>query len=176
MARENEKGEKMKLPTQKIENAVDKNDSRYQIRGAYLDVTSGELVVTNGHILVKHVVEIDEGDVSGIIPLEAIEYARKTKAARITTSATHTYVNGAAFPLVDGTYPDYERVIPKPSDVTVVLDLTLLEKIRRAMFEKATPNSACRVALHVTDPHNGVRVTPGDGGEEVAVIMPCRKS
>ena len=166
----------MKLPTQKIENAIDKNDSRYMLRGAYLDATNGELIVTNGQILVKHIVKIDEGDVSGIIPLEAIEYARKVKAARITTSAAYAYVNGAAFPLVDGTYPDYERVIPESSEVTVVLDLTLLEKIRRAMFEKATPNSACRVALHVTDPHSGVRVTPGDGGEEIAVIMPCRKS
>jgi DNA polymerase III sliding clamp (beta) subunit (PCNA family) len=176
----------MKIPAQKIETAAPKNDVRYYLHGAYLNVETSELVVTDGHILVKHTVELDDGDISGIIPLEAFAYARKTKEERITTARAPTtdthygaevlgvptaYVNGASFPLIDGTYPDYTSVMPEPTEVTICLDLTLLDKIRRALFEKTGPSSKCPVTIQITDKHSGVRIESDDN---VAVIMPCR--
>tara|TARA_R110000787_G_scaffold205422_1_gene315822 strand:- start:583 stop:1131 length:549 start_codon:yes stop_codon:yes gene_type:complete len=181
----------MKLPTAKIELAAPKNDVRYYLDGAYLNVETSELVVTDGHILVKHSVELDDGDISGIIPLDAFAHARKTKSASITTAraaptadkdgwigddttGTPTaYTNGASFPLVDGTYPDYCKVIPEPVDVTICLDLTLLDRIRKAMFEKTGPTSTCQVTFRITDGRSSVRIETGNG-DNVAVIMPCR--
>ena len=179
----------MKIPAQKIETAAPKNDVRYHLNGAYLNVETSELVVTDGHILVKHTVEVDDGDISGIIPLEAFAYARKTKSERITTAKAApladkdgwigddttgiptAYVNGATFPLLNGTYPDYTKVMPEATDVTIRLDLTLLDKIRRALFEKTGPTSKCVVSLQITDKNSSVRIESDDN---VAVIMPCR--
>tara|TARA_R110000751_G_scaffold49924_1_gene110777 strand:- start:461 stop:1012 length:552 start_codon:yes stop_codon:yes gene_type:complete len=181
----------MKLPTQKIELAAPKNDHRSYLSGAYLNVETSELVVTDGHILVKHSVELDDGDISGIIPLDAFAHARKTKSERITTAKAApvadkdgwigdnttgvptAYTNGASFPLVNGTYPDYCKVIPEPADVTIRLDLTLLDRIRKAMFEKASPNSTCQVTFRITDGNSSVRIETGKD-DNVAVIMPCR--
>tara|TARA_R110002020_G_scaffold29626_2_gene93568 strand:+ start:517 stop:1026 length:510 start_codon:yes stop_codon:yes gene_type:complete len=168
----------MKLPAEKIETAAPKNDVRYYLHGAYLNVETSELVVTDGHILVKHSVELDADDISGIIPLEAFAYARRMKAERITTArapvlgAPTAYVNGASFPLIDGTYPDYTKVMPEAGEVTICLDLTLLDKIRKALFERTGPTSKCVVSLQITDQHSSVRVESNDN---VAVIMPCRK-
>lgn len=178
----------MKIPAEKIETAAPKNDVRYYLHGAYLNVDTSELVVTDGHILVKHTVELDDGDISGIIPLEAFAYARKMKAERITTARAPTtdthygaevlgaptaYVNGASFPLIDGTYPDYNTVMPEAGEVTICLDLTLLDKIRKALFERTGPTSKCVVSLQITDQHSSVRIETND--DNVAVIMPCRK-
>jgi len=181
----------MKLPAQKIETAAQKNDVRYYLHGAYLNVETSELVVTDGHILVKHSVEIDDGDISGIIPLEAFAYARKTKSERITTAKAAplanrdgwigddttgvptAYVNGATFPLIDGTFPDYLKVVPEATEVTIYLDLTMLDKIRRALFEKTGPTSKCVVSFQITDQNSSVRIETND--DNVAVIMPCRK-
>ena len=168
----------MKLPAQKIETAAPKNDVRYHLNGAYLNVETSELVVTNGHILVKHTVEVDDGDISGIIPLEAFAYARKTKSERITTSiddlVATAHVNGATFPLIDGTYPDYNTVMPEAGEVTICLDLTLLDKIRKSLFEKTGPTSKCVVSLQITDQHSSVRIETNKD-DNVAVIMPARK-
>ena len=169
----------MKLPAQKIETAAPKNDARYYLHGAYLNIETSELVVTDGHILVKHTVEVDDDDISGIIPLEAFAYARKMKAERITTArapvlgAPTAYVIGASFPLIDGTYPDYTKVMPEAGEVTICLDLTLLDKIRRSLFERTGPTSKCVVSLQITDQNSSVRIETND--DNVAVIMPCRK-
>ena len=173
----------MKIPAEKIETAAPKNDVRYYLHGAYLNVETSELVVTDGHILVKHTVEVDDDDISGIIPLEAFAYARKMKAERITTSiddlvatahvngASNGSLFGASFPLIDGTYPDYTKVMPEAGEVTICLDLTLLDKIRKSLFERTGPTSKCVVSLQITDQHSSVRIESDDN---VAVIMPCR--
>ena len=165
----------MKIPAEKIETAAPKNDVRYYLHGAYLNVETSELVVTDGHILVKHTVEVDDDDISGIIPLEAFAYARKMKAERINGAevlgAPTAYVNGATFRLIDGAYPDYNTVMPEAGEVTICLDLTLLDKIRKALFERTGPTSRCVVSLQITDKHSSVRVESDDN---VAVIMPCR--
>ena len=185
----------MKLPAEKIETAAPKYDVRRNLNGAYLNVETSELIVTDGRILVKHTVELDAGDISGIIPLEAFAYARKMKAERITTARAPTtdthygaevlgaptaYVNGASngslfgasFPLIDGTYPDYTKVMPEPGEVTICLDLTLLDKIRKSLFERTGPTSKCVVSLQITDQHSSVRIETND--DNVAVIMPAR--
>ena len=176
----------MKIPAEKIETAAPKNDARYYLHGAYLNVETSELIVTDGRILVKHSIEVDDGDISGIIPLEAFAYARKMKAERITTARAPTadthygaevlgaptaYVNGATFRLINGAYPDYNTVMPESGEVTICLDLTLLDKIRKALFERTGPTSRCVVSLQITDKHSSVRVESDDN---VAVIMPCR--
>ena len=167
----------MKLPAQKIETAAPKNDARYMLNSVYLNVETSELVVTDGRILVKHTVEVDDGDISGIIPLEAFAYARQTKSERITTSiddlVATAHVNGATFPLIDGTYPDYTKVMPEAGEVTIRLDLTLLEKIRKSLFERTGQTSKCVVSLQITDQNSSVRIETND--DNVAVIMPCRK-
>ena len=123
----------MKLPAQKIETAAPKNDARYMLNSVYLNVETSELVVTDGRILVKHTVEVDDGDISGIIPLEAFAYARQTKSERITTfdsslSAPYAYVN----------------------------------KIRRSLFERTGPTSKCVVSLQITDQNSSVRIETND--------------
>lgn len=103
--------------------AMSTEETRYYLNGVYLHNVDGALVgvSTDGHRLAKSVVD-GAGDVSPIIvPRKTVTELRKLLAeggdVTLDTSATKLRVTCGDFVLVskviDGTFPDYTRVIPK---------------------------------------------------------------
>ena len=61
--------------------AVSHDDSRPHLTHVLLDVAKKVLVATNGHIMAIIPCEVEDGDVGGLIPAFALEYARKHRHA-----------------------------------------------------------------------------------------------
>lgn len=113
----------MKFPTTKFITCASTDQTRYVLNGAYFDVENKRLVVTDGRRMVLLPVEVEPGDVSGIVPTEAVtealRLAKKSKGtgpdgglAGISINGVVKLRNGAEFPKVDGVYPNYNQVIP----------------------------------------------------------------
>jgi DNA polymerase-3 subunit beta len=106
----------------KAKFAMDDNPARYYLQGVYLHTHGGNLrgVATQGHLLAQIDSDIP-GDITGVIvPRKAVlEIVKMFTAGDVAVSISDGKVRiaGAAMTLVtktvDGTFPDYTRVIPK---------------------------------------------------------------
>jgi DNA polymerase-3 subunit beta len=104
--------------------AMSKEETRYYLRGVCFDVLEGELrlAATNGHALslIERGARVDCGDMMPIVPDRAIHgiaaMLKGEESASIAIHALHgEAVAGAkrlAFKLIDGSFPDWRRVIP----------------------------------------------------------------
>lgn len=104
----------MLIPTDLLKAALfcaSNEESRYYLRGVHL-ATSGHMVTTDGHrLFCAKLAEAVSADV--IIPLDAVKAALKLapkKAATIELNGNT--LGGVVFQPVDGTFPDWRRVIP----------------------------------------------------------------
>ncbi len=116
--------------------AISTEETRYYLNGIYLHAHNGVLraVATDGHRLA--LAEIDrpagaEGLPGVIVPRKTVAEIRRLvdgKDAEIhiaVSDAKIRFTFGAAVltsKLIDGTFPDYERVIPKNNEKTLVID------------------------------------------------------
>lgn len=156
-------------------------DARYYLLGVY--VTKGRVVATDGLIMGVFEAPGAAGDV--ILPLALIQQVLKAakKAGlvevEILEGKVSMTVGGATFSgaLIDGTFPDYRRVIPTtaPSEgATAQFDLALLERAYAgvAAYYNVKPNV---LRLEHNGPAPGVVWHPGDIGA-VGIIMPLRSN
>jgi DNA polymerase-3 subunit beta len=104
----------MLIPTDLLKAALycaSNEESRYYLRGVHL-ATSGHMVTTDGHrLFCAKLAEAVPTDV--IIPLDTVKAALKLapkKAATIELNGNT--LGGVVFQPVDGTFPDWRRVIP----------------------------------------------------------------
>lgn len=104
----------MLIPTDLLKASLycaSQEESRYYLRGVHL-ATSGHMVTTDGHrMFVAKLAEAPVADV--IIPLDTVKAALKLapkKAATIELNGNT--LGGVVFTPVDGTFPDWRRVIP----------------------------------------------------------------
>lgn len=152
-------------------------DIRYYLVGVY--VTKGRVVATDGTIMGVFDAPGAEGDV--ILPLALVQQVIKAakKAAlvevEILEGKVSMTVGGATFggALVDGTFPDYRRVIPtETSGEMAQFDLALLERAYAgvAAFYGVKPNM---LRLEHNGPAPAVVWDAYDIGA-VGVIMPMR--
>lgn len=163
----------MKLPSKaKLEKVCGKNDTRYYLNAPYLDVAKKRVVASNGKALVVHPVELDEGDTSGAVPLDAIKAARSKTGDGTVALAGDARAAGIAFPRPDHShYPDVDKVIPTKLDTppTVRLDVRLLLDLAEAIGEGSI------LSLWVGKDGDAVRVEAARGGSGAfGVILPCR--
>lgn len=95
-------------------------------RHVWYDAEAGRLVATNGHALVMAAIEPDAGDVSGLISVQSIEYARNyakrsaaatiLERARVICEATCLrFPDGSTLPRPPGEFPDYASIVPTVS-------------------------------------------------------------
>lgn len=100
-------------------NLAGKKDIRYYLNGVHVDITSDyiRIVATDGHLLgIFQQTQQTKGDpVKVIIPTEVIAKLDKNKGHHILMlNDSHNWsIGGIAFVPLDGTYPDYMRVLPK---------------------------------------------------------------
>ncbi len=146
--------------------AVSKEETRYYLNGIYLHHNEGELIAaaTDGHRLAqkKNIMpELTKGHAedmpSIIIPIKTVKAIKDLHAAdgymaigiskeKIKVTTENQELTSR---LIDGTYPDYERVIPTDNDITIPVNKTQLENaIACAAILSSASNG---IKLHFTD-------------------------
>jgi len=154
--------------------AMAQQDVRYYLNGMLLELKGNELrtVATDGHRLATSVCEV-ESDLAErlqvIVPRKGIiELGRLLEdsdaSARLVIGSNHIRVNTGTFvftsKLVDGKFPDYERVIPRGGDKLVVADRQELRQV------------LSRIAILSNEKYRGVRLALTDSYLQVTANNP----
>jgi len=152
--------------------AMAQQDVRYYLNGMLWEVTNNQLraVATDGHrlALCDSPCEVSvEDKVSAILPRKGIVELSRLLAdgeVRISMGPNHIRVTGADYcftsKLVDGAYPDYDRVVPKGGDKLVVGDR---EQLKQAFS---------RTAILSNEKYRGVRIQLNNGALHMVANNP----
>lgn len=171
----------LSLPQSELRQLIEKTgfsmaqqDVRYYLNGMLLEVSEDSLrsVATDGHRLATSasVADVPAGGAHQIIvPRKGIlELARLLQGGdspvTLVIGASHIRANVGDYTftskLVDGKFPDYQRVIPKNGDKVVLGDRQEL----RQVFQ--------RIAILSNEKYRGVRLTLSDGYLKVTANNP----
>ena len=169
-----------------VEFAISTEEARYYLNGIYLHPREGKLglVATDGHrlSLLSLALELPEGLPGVILPRKAVgEVKRLAEAAdkaditlEISTHKLAAEFAGARLTtkLIDGTFPDYSRVIPTANDKLLKIDPRSFEEGVDRVATIATEKTRAvkmaldrdKITLSVTSPENGTAAeeVPGD--------------
>lgn len=138
--------------------AMAQQDVRYYLNGMLWEVTANKLraVATDGHrlALCDGVCDVSVDDkFSAILPRKGIvELSRllDDEMVQVSIGSNHIRITGANYcftsKLVDGAYPDYDRVVPKGGDKNVIGDR---EQLKQAFS---------RTAILSNEKYRGVRI------------------
>ena len=153
--------------------AMAQQDVRYYLNGMLFELKPGRLraVATDGHRLALCDAELDSPveEASVILPRKGVmELSRilgdSGEAARLTIGRNHVRIVVGAITftskLVDGKFPEYDRVIPKEGSRKVVADR---ETLRQAL---------ARVAILSNEKYRGVRVQLSEGSLRIVANNP----
>ena len=152
--------------------AMAQQDVRYYLNGMLWEVTHNQLrvVATDGHRLALcdgpcEVAVVDK--ISAILPRKGIIELSRLLAddeARVSIGSNHIRVTGADYcftsKLVDGSYPDYDRVVPKGGNKLVVGDR---EQLKQAFG---------RTAILSNEKYRGVTIQLVNGAMHLAANNP----
>jgi DNA polymerase-3 subunit beta len=175
---------KFALPAETLRQIIDKTrfaisteETRYYLNGIFLHVVDGKLnaVATDGHRLARVTIDAPAG--SGgmpdiIVPRKCVAEVRKlldevSGDIEVSLSATKIRLRaGTAVltsKLIDGTFPDYSRVIPTKNDRLLKVETkTLAEGVDRVSAIASEKTRAVKlslgqdkVTLSVTSPESG---------------------
>lgn len=155
--------------------AISTEETRYYLNGVYLHAADGEhgkvlrTVATDGHRLALAEIDVPAGaeDLQGVIvPRKAIAELRRlidnlNEPVGISVSDTKTVFRAGravlTTKLIDGSFPDYARVIPKSNEKRLL--------INNKAFEAAVD----RVATIATERSRSVKLSLDDGRLQLAV-------
>lgn len=146
---------------QKATVSVSNDDTRHILNGALLQVEGAEarMVSTDSHRLtfVKRTIDGKAGKHSAIIPQKALgELAKILDATQdpvmVRFSDNQIFFEKAGVVLVsrviDGTYPNYDQVIPKKNEHSLVADTdALLKAVRRVGILASEKSSPVKLSL-----------------------------
>ncbi|MGB2115151.1 MAG: DNA polymerase III subunit beta [Porticoccaceae bacterium] len=153
--------------------AMAQQDVRYYLNGMLWEVTHNQLrvVATDGHRLAlcdgQCEIALDDSKVSAILPRKGIIELSRLLAddeVRVSIGSNHIRVTGGDYcftsKLVDGSYPDYDRVVPKGGDKLVVGDR---EQLKQAFG---------RTAILSNEKYRGVRIELVNGAMHLVANNP----
>lgn len=171
----------LSMVQQQLRNLIDKTgfsmaqqDVRYYLNGMLLEIADGQLraVSTDGHRLATSVTNVEAEDGLQhqiIVPRKGIlELARLLQNGdaelRLVIGASHIRAHVGDFTftskLVDGKFPDYERVIPKNGDKILLSDRMELRQV------------LSRIAILSNEKYRGVRLALSPGYLQVMANNP----
>ena len=141
--------------------AMAQQDVRYYLNGLYMFITHKDVsgVATDGHRLAKAGISAElslQDNVSAIIPRKGVIEIDKQleevgEELKVAISKNHLQVinrnSSAISKLIDGKFPDYEKVIPADADKQVMVDCKLLKE------------ALIRVSILSNDRFRGVRLS-----------------
>ena len=172
------KGAEFRRLVDKTQFAISTEETRYYLNGIYLHVTDAggkpmlRAVATDGHRLAQAELEAPAGSqgLPGVIvPRKTVAEIQKLledKEAEVTISLSATKIRvqvGAIVltsKLIDGTFPDYGRVIPQGNDKTLIVD--------KDEFAAAVD----RVSTVSSERGRAVKLSLGDGKMVLSVTNP----
>jgi len=171
----------MLIPTDLLKAALlcaSTEETRYYLKGVHLS-TSGHMVTTDGHrMFVARLNDKPTADV--IIPLADVQAALKMVGPRCKEiDVDGTKIASIMYTPVDGTFPDWRRVVPtgeethsKPDDAPAHAHFNHAYIGDLAKMGKALGGTSM---LHPTSASNPCLVTFGERADCFAVLMPVRR-
>ncbi|HCH24547.1 MAG TPA: DNA polymerase III subunit beta [Oceanospirillaceae bacterium] len=169
------------LPQTSLRSLIDKTgfamaqqDVRYYLNGMLFEIKASQLrtVATDGHRLATSVTPIALPEQAGqqlIVPRKGVlELARlmtdEEATVKLVIGASHVRAFTQDFiftsKLVDGKFPDYDRVLPKNGDKIVLIDRVAMRGV------------LSRAAILSNEKYRGVRVTLSDTNLQVVANNP----
>ena len=174
-------------------------DLRYWLQGVYFDTKHGKLVATDGHrMLVASASGIQSSVAPFIISNETLDavlsqykgdYGRGKRLGDVEITVTvsdemtvsfNTPIGLISGKPVDGTFPDYRRVIPKPENVMTekpaVFNQTYIYEAFDAILvaRNKTLKAASNYAVKVFGFGESCGVVTDGSGGVVVIVMPIR--
>ena len=164
--------------------AVSTEESRPILNGVLWELRDGEMkmVATNGHRLARMSVPVESTGTRSadfIVPpaalgqvqrlfkdSDSIEVARSDNHLGFRAASTEVYTR-----LIEGTYPNYEQVIPRDNDKTATIDKKALESaVRRMAVVASDQTHRIRLKFEPNRVHLNV-LTPdlGEGHDELEI-------
>jgi len=155
----------------KVLFAVSSEESRFQLSGALLHLAGKrvEMVATDGHrlALIDAALPIDAGEDSVLVPRKALQELLRFEGEQTLEyrrAEHHLSFRAGEREMVcrilEGTFPDYERVISRNNDKKVTCERRMLA------------DAVARVALMTGERNRGVRIDFADGEVTVAAANP----
>jgi len=161
--------------------AISTEETRYYLNGIYLHAATGvsgevlRAVATDGHRLARVEVTLPEGAAGMpgvIVPRKTVQEMRKLideTEGEVTVSLSETKLRFAfgdavlTSKLIDGTFPDYERVIPADNDKQMQVDVkSFSQAVDRVSAISTEKSRAIKLALEkgtvtlsASSPENG---------------------
>lgn len=145
--------------------AISTEETRYYLNGIFFKGDEGKFtaVATDGHRLSRHVVDGYEAFNGIIVPRKTVGLVPKGIVRVSVSEAKIRIVAGdlvLTSKLIDGTFPDYERVIPKANDKKIVFGSDDMRK------------AADRVATVSSERGRAVKLSFAEGEAKLAVSNP----
>ena len=152
--------------------AMAQQDVRYYLNGMLLELRSGRLrmVATDGHRLALCTAtdSVDAGDAAVIIPrkgvLELTRLLEGEDTVKLVVGSNHVRASTSQYTftskLVDGKFPEYERVLPKSPDKMVIGD------------RKELKQAFTRTAILSNEKYRGVRLKLSNDSLEITANNP----
>ncbi len=179
----------LKKLIEKTQFAISTEETRYYLNGIYLHAIDSDgapvlrAVATDGHRLARIEIPAPEGTAGMpgvIIPRKAVaeiqkllEDAGETIMVELSSGKIRAHFNGVILTskLIDGTFPDYQRVIPAANDKTLIVDR---DEFARSVDRVSTISSerGRAVKLALTEGRMTLSVNNPDSGsatEEIEV-------
>lgn len=165
--------ETLKNLLEKTAFAMAQQDVRYYLNGCLLECTDNivRCVATDGHRLAKSEMALKTGleNVSqSVVPrkavLELMRFLQEDQQARVQINPNHARVNGNGWvfttKLIDGRFPDYEKVIPDSLATHLLLDRPSIHDV------------LSRIAILTNEKFRGVRINLKPGVMTVSANNP----
>jgi DNA polymerase-3 subunit beta len=179
----------MLIPTDLLKAALvcaSSEETRYYLRGVYLS-TSGHMVTTDGHrMFVARLAERPTADV--IVPYDAVAAALKMAGARCKDlEVTGDRIGQIAYQPVDGTFPDWRRVVPTGEETPstkpdandgpehVHFDHRYVGDFAKMVTILCGKAKQTQSALHPVTASAACLVTFGERADCFGVLMPARR-
>jgi DNA polymerase-3 subunit beta len=165
---------KFKGLLEKTSFAMAQQDVRYYLNGILMEISAGsvKLVATDGHRLALSELALESGvseDMQIIIPRKAVlELSRLLDSvdspAKCEMSKNHLRVETGSLvfttKLIDGKFPEYQRVIPVDGNKIMQVDRETLK------------HSMSRIAILSTEKYRGIRLTLSSGNLSIQANNP----
>lgn len=137
-----------------VKFAISTEETRYYLNGIYLHVDGANLaaVATDGHRLARATIVAPSTEIpSVIVPRKLVGMLPKGDLEVSLTSTKIRIASGNLVlisKLIDGTFPDYRRVIPSSNDNVVTVDRSALRSaVDRVATVTDTKGSAVRLGI-----------------------------
>ncbi|WP_417724595.1 DNA polymerase III subunit beta [Salipiger sp.] len=168
----------MRAPLKHVMGCISTEVTRYYLNGVYFHPSrdrGGEtlaMVATDGHRLAKYETALKWKDQDGIIPSKAVNLFMSLLPANgngevrlgMNRDRVRFHLFGDGFRLsgkmIDGTFPDYQRVIPREGTGRIKADLTATALRRMARLTKAGDDQHGSRAVKIA-PSEGVMIYRG---------------